>query len=188
LATVVAAALLTACAGDPTGPGSSGASALPIAPVQTGAAVASDGGSAAADAWRDWEEPEDPGMAYHVLMDKIAWIRANPTLDVFDEIYAPNSRMEGARAGIKKMIDRGIRLVEGQTLIDQTKVISKDDNSVLLHVRSREEGWVRVRADGTRKVMAAQCEDYVVELRNGGVGWRIATVIANEDSTWRCDS
>jgi hypothetical protein len=179
--------LLTACAG--TESGGTGASELPIAAAPTGATVASGGATAAeSERWPDWEEPEDPGAAYHVLMDKVAWLRANPTLDVFDEIYAPNSRMEGVRAGIRKMVDRGIRLVDGHTLIEDTTVISEDNDSVFLQVRSREEGWVRVRADGTRKAMPAQCEEYVVELRDGGDGWRIATVMANEESTWRCDS
>jgi hypothetical protein len=134
-----------------------------------------------------WDEPDDPVAAYRVLIDKVTYMRAHPSLAVVDEIYAPKSRMARERGEIKKMIERGTTVVDGHTVLEEVRLLSKDADTAFLRVRSREEGWVTVGGDGNRTPEPAQCERFVVELRDHGDGWRIARLIVGDESFRRCE-
>jgi hypothetical protein len=135
-------------------------------------------------------DPGDPVAAYRELMDKVAYMRANPSLDLVREIYARRSPMARlARRDLRQLIERGSRMVDGRTVLETVTLQAKDGDTALLDVRSREEGWVAVDADGARTSQPTQCEDFGVELRDGGDGWRIARLIVDDDdkSFWRCE-
>jgi hypothetical protein len=135
-----------------------------------------------------WNDPGDPVAAYHELIEKVAYMRAHPSMEIFDEIYVPGSRIAGTRKVLTRMIRRGTRLVDGRTVVERVEVISQDDDTVFLEVHSREEGWVNVDAGGNRSEVPTQCEQFVIEMRDQGEGWRLATLIGDKDkSFWRCD-
>lgn len=135
-----------------------------------------------------WDDPDDPVAAYRELIEKIAYMRAHPSMRIFRAIYAPRSRMAGEREVLERMIRRGTRLVDGRTVIDTIEVISQDNDTVFLEVRGREEGWVNIDADGNRSEVPTQCEQFVIEMRRGDAGWRLATLIGDRNkSFWRCE-
>jgi hypothetical protein len=135
-----------------------------------------------------WDEPSDPAAAYRVLIDKVTYMRAHPSIEMFRQIYASKSRMARARADIEEMIDGGIRVVDGRTVLEEVRLLSKDHDTAFLRVHSREEGWVTVDADGGRIAEPTRCEQFVVELRDRGDGWRIATLIVDDESFRRCEA
>ena len=162
--------------------------ALPIASASAPAAapVASE---AASEPMPRWAEPDDPVDAYRELMDKVAFLRAQPSLEIFRATYVPGSDLGAAvRADVRRMRRRDIRLVDGRTVLEEVRLLSQDDDTAFLRVQAREHGWVTVDADGGRTAEPTQCEEYVVELRDRGEGWRIATLILEgEDSIRRCE-
>lgn len=135
-----------------------------------------------------WDEPDDPVAAYHELIEKVAYMRARPSMEIFREIYVPGSRMAAEREVLERMIRRDTRLVGGRTVVESVEVISQDNDTVFLEVHSREEGWVNVDAGGNRSEVPTQCEQFVVEMRRRGDGWRLATLIGDKNkSFWRCE-
>lgn len=188
VAAAVAAFALAGCAGAATSADGATVSELPIAAAPSGTAAGSAGASpSASEAWPDWDEPQDPVAAYRVLLDKVAWLRAHPRPDLVDEVYAAGSPAEGQRADLQQMADRGVRIVDGRTVIEDTLLVAKDDDTTMLEVQAREEGWTRVRRDGRRSDMSTMCEEYVVELHDAGAGWRIAAVHVDDEDIQECD-
>lgn len=190
VAALVLAVLLTACANQNAGAGEPAGtpSSLPIAAVPTPSSEVASASESQSEPMPVWDEPDDPVAAYRVLVDKVAYMRAHPSVAVANEIYAPKSRMARARGEIKKMIEDGIRVVDGRTVLEEVRLLSQDDDTAFLRVRDREEGWVTVDADGNRTPEPAQCEQFIVELRDRGDGWRIARLIVGDESTRRCDT
>jgi hypothetical protein len=193
VAFVAAAALvLTACAGaagGADGPTES-ASGLPIAaaptPLEEGSARESSGSAAGSEP--TWVEPDDPVAAYRELVDKVVYMNAHPSVAITREIYAPRSQMARERDVIEKMVERGVRVVGGRTVLEEVRLLSKDNDTAFLRVRSREQGWVTVDANGDRTAEPTQCERFVVELRDHGEGWRIATLLVDDKSFRRCEA
>lgn len=182
---------LAGCADQPAGSADAGerSTGLPIASAQAPASEApsASGSPSASESMPAWDEPEDPVDAYHVLIDKVAYMRAHPSLAFVQQIYAPKSRMARSRREIKQMIEDGTRVVDGRTVLEEIRLLSQDSDTAFLRIQGREEGWVTVDADGNRTPEPAQCEQYVVELRDHGDGWRIATVIVGDKSIRRCE-
>jgi hypothetical protein len=135
-----------------------------------------------------WDEPDDPVAAYRVLIDKVAYMRAHPSLAMIRQIYAPRSRMARERYDIEKMIEDGVRVVDGRTVLEEVRLLSQDADTAFLRIRSREEGWVTISDAGEQTPEPAQCERFVVELRDHGDGWRIANLIVDDESFRRCDT
>lgn len=186
------AASLSACAGAARDADAStqAASGLPIAAAPTPADEESAGGSSASASGSEpaWTEPEDPVAAYRELVDKVAHMNAHPSLAIVPEIYAPRSQMAGERDVIEEMIERGTRVVDGRTVLEEVRLLSKDNDTAFLRVRSREQGWVTVEANGDRTAEPTTCERFVVELRDEGAGWRIATLLVDDKSFRRCEA
>ena len=188
---VVTGALLTACGGQAAESEHTrdSSSSLPIAAAPTAGSEAAPGASGdASERMPTWDEPDDPVAAYRVLIEKVAYMRAHPSLAMIKQIYAPRSRMARERENIEQMADDGIRVVDGQTVLEEVRLLSQDADTAFLRIRSREEGWVTVDAAGGRTAEPAQCEKFVVELRDRGDGWRIANLIADDESFRRCET
>jgi hypothetical protein len=188
-----AAVVLTACGGAASGADASTqeASGLPIAAAAAPAEEGSAGGSSASASGSEpaWVEPDDPVAAYRELVDKAVYMNAHPSIAMTREIYAPRSQMAaGQRDVIADMVERGIRVVGGRTVLEEVRLLSKDDDTAFLRIRSREQGWVTVDADGNRTAKPTQCERFVVELRDHGDGWRIATLTVDDKSFRRCEA
>jgi hypothetical protein len=186
-----AAVSLTACAGAAGGADGStaAASGLPIAaapsPQEESSVLESSSASSSEPAW---VEPDDPVAAYRELVDKVVYMNAHPSVAITREIYAPRSQMARERDAIEKMVERGVRVVGGRTVLEEVRLLSKDADTAFLRVRSREQGWVTVDANGDRTAEPTQCERFVVELRDHGEGWRIATLLVDDKSFRRCEA
>ncbi len=168
------------------GPREAGTS-LPIAsaPATSDHADASRSPSAATPVWT---EPDDPVAAYHELIEKVGHARGQLSTELFDEIYAPGSRMSEELSSLRRRIDRGVRVVDGRTVVEAVRVLSEDPDTALLEVKGREEGWVRLLRNGERVEQDTMCEQFVAELRRVEGRWRIATIVVDETkSFWRCD-
>lgn len=165
------------------------ASGLPIAAAPSSAPSSPEEASAAVPASEPaWTEPDDPVAAYRELIDKVAFMRAYPSLAMARRIYAPRSRMARELGEIERMAEEGIRVIDGRTVLEDVRLLSKDDDTAFLRVRSREQGWVTVGPDGDRSQEPTMCERFVVELRDRGEGWRIATLIVDDKSFRRCEA
>lgn len=191
---LVVGVLLTACGGQGAGsePTRDAPSSLPIAAAPTAASEAAagpaSGPGSASERMPAWDEPDDPAAAYRVLIDKVAYMRAHPSLAMVRQIYAPKSRMARERENIEQMIEDGTRVVDGRTVLEEVRLLSQDADTAFLRIRSREEGWVTVDSAGERTAEPAQCEKFVVELRDRGDGWRIANLIVDDESFRRCET
>ena len=180
-------AVLAACGAADEAPAAA-ASGLPIASAPTPREAASSE-PPSKESGPAWVEPEDPVDAYRELVDKITSMRANPSLDIVGEIYAPKTPLiRAVRRDLKRTIEHGVRVVDGRTVLERVVLRSHDGDTALVDVRSRDEGWVVIDADGNTATPPNMCGAFTVQLRDGGDGWRIAALaVDRDDNVRRCE-